>query len=135
MISSFFSCRDLDRNALTGTIPPQISMLSRLTRLYAPKMAQLLCIGHICIIECWSCVECWSCAPLSQPFKELFFRNLDGNAFQRSCACYGRNIATSICVGSGGDLSLVLSELQPCQGEITSLYVFMLSECWSFALF
>ena len=34
-LSSFFSCSGLYNNALTGTIPPQISALTKLTKLYA----------------------------------------------------------------------------------------------------
>ena len=36
-LSSFFSCSTLSGHALTGTIPPQISALTKLATLYAPK--------------------------------------------------------------------------------------------------
>ena len=55
--SSFFSCSDLYDNALTGTIPPQISTLTTLTRLYAPK---------------WHIHECWSYTLLSVGPARLF---------------------------------------------------------------
>ena len=58
----FFSCSGLWDNALTGTIPPQISALTKLTYLYAPKWH----IHWVCV-TCF--IECWSCAPLSQPFN------------------------------------------------------------------
>ena len=63
--SSFFLHRDLGVNALMGTIPSEISTLTKLGYLYAPSLIE--------VIECWSCfIEYWSCAPLSQPFKVFF---------------------------------------------------------------
>ena len=47
MISSFFH-RWLLENALTGTIPPQISTLTKLSELYAPSLIE--------VVECWSFV-------------------------------------------------------------------------------
>ena len=71
-----------------------------------------------------------SCFMLS---RNCCIRSLGGNSFQLSCACYGTG--QNICVGSGGNLSVVLSELQLCWHEITNLYVlFIFNECWSFAL-
>ena len=61
-LSSFFCHRYLYDNALTGTIPPQISTLTNLVDLYAPKWHI-----HWVLVICF--IECWSCAPLSQPFK------------------------------------------------------------------
>ena len=42
----FFCRRYLQHNALTGTIPSEISTLTKLTKLYAPSLIK--------IIECWS---------------------------------------------------------------------------------
>ena len=53
----FCCCRDLDTNALTGTIPPQISTLTNLVSLYAPKRPF---------------VEYWSYASLSVGLAHLF---------------------------------------------------------------
>ena len=64
-LSSFFSCSRLYNNALTGTIPPQISTLTKLDYLYAPKWHI-----HWVLVRCF--IDCWSCAPLSQPFKFFF---------------------------------------------------------------
>ena len=68
--SSFFSCSHLSNNALTGTIPPQISTLTKLMELYAPKW-------HIHWVLVIRFIECWSCAPLSQPFKCLLHAHLE----------------------------------------------------------
>ena len=45
--SSIFSHSDLFHNGLTGSIPPQMLMLTKLTLLYAPKWNILLSVGHI----------------------------------------------------------------------------------------
>ena len=52
----FFSCRRLYGNALTGTIPPQISTLTKLIELYAPKW-HIHWVLVICFIECWNSCE------------------------------------------------------------------------------
>ena len=57
-----FFYRWLTNNALTGTIPAQISTSTKLTALYAQKWHI-----HWVLVICFN--ECWSCAPLSQPFK------------------------------------------------------------------
>ena len=44
-LSSFFY-RLLDSNALTGTIPPQISTLTKLTQLYAHVWTKFSSAGH-----------------------------------------------------------------------------------------
>ena len=76
-------------NALTGTIPSQISTLTKLSSLYAPKSESIYWVLAICFIECWSC------APLSQPFK--FFSYTGGlKPFKEVCFLFtGCSMATS----------------------------------------
>ena len=57
-LSSFFSYRYLDDNALTGTIPPQISTLTKLSWLCVPKLNQF--------------TKCWSYTLLSVGLARLF---------------------------------------------------------------
>ena len=46
-LSSFFYHRELNGNAMMGTIPSEIATLTKLTHLYAPSLIK--------VIECWSC--------------------------------------------------------------------------------
>ena len=69
--SSISLCRRLAHNSLSGTIPPQISILTELVYLYAPSLNQTIeCWSYIywvlvtCFIECWSCQVFISCRML-----------------------------------------------------------------------
>ena len=116
----FFSPRYLHDNALTGTIPPQISTLSKLYLLYVPNLIQFIECCHVLI-------ECWSCAPLSHIFK-------------RSAFFLYRNLR---CNGLTGTIPALISALVELQNlwALTSFLIrvgqsplhFSFDQCWSCA--
>ena len=70
----FFPRRSFYLNALTGTILPQISTLTKLSVLYAPKMEQLLSVGHVLdwVLVLRASLPC---------FQDVCFWHLDKNKF------------------------------------------------------
>ena len=112
-------CRLLDHNKLDGTIPLQVSILTVLQSLY---------IMHNIVNECWIgwllailmsvayFQEDWH---LLHVFKELWF---SGTLMAMHFSWAVPVAEHHTCAGSVGNLSMVLSELQPCWDEITALY-------------
>ena len=91
MISSFFSYRELDHNALTGTIPPQISTLTKLTWLCVPKLNQF--------------TKCWSYTLLSVGLARLFL------SLSRWIWCYFRSLSNNRLEGTIPDAISTLVKL------------------------